>query len=144
MSADKPRVGLGVIVEDGKGRILVGKRIGSHAPYWSIPGGGLELGETFEQGSKRELKEELDIVIKNLEFIGVTNNLITYRNEGVHFISIIYLAKTYEGEVKIMEPDKCEAIRWVDPHKLPMPHFEASELAVRCYLDKVPYVGISE
>jgi len=54
----KPGVGLGVIVENAQGQILVQKRTGSHAQKYSIPGGGLELGETFEEGACRELREE--------------------------------------------------------------------------------------
>lgn len=141
MSSEKPRVGLGIIIENDKGQILVMKREGKHAPYWSIPGGKLELGETFEQGSKRELQEELDIDVEDPKVIAVTNNLKTYEVEGVHFISIILLVKTYKGEPKIMEPDRCTEIRWVDPKNLPQPHFDASELGVRCYVEGVPYVS---
>lgn len=141
MGNQNPRVGLGIIIENNKGQILVMKREGSHAPFWSIPGGKLELGETFEEGATRELKEELDIDIDDPKVIAVTNNLKTYEAEGAHFISIIFSVKTFRGEPKIMEPDKCAEVRWVDPHKLPQPHFDASELGVRCYIEGVPYVS---
>jgi 8-oxo-dGTP diphosphatase len=141
MSSQKPRVGLGIIIKNGKGQILVMKREGKHAPYWSIPGGKLELGETFEDGAARELKEELDIDAKDSRVIAVTNNLKTYKAEGAHFISIILVAEAYKGEPKIMEPDKCKEVRWVNPHHLPRPHFDASELGVRCYLQGVAYIS---
>lgn len=141
MNNQHPRVGLGIIIENDKGQILVMKREGSHAPYWSIPGGKLELGETFEEGAARELKEELDIDTENLKVIAVTNNLQTYKTEGAHFISIILSAKEFKGEPKIMEPDKCTELSWVDPHNLPQPHFDASELGISCYLQGVPYVS---
>lgn len=44
----EPKVGIGVIIVKDDGHILVGKRKASHTPYWSIPGGHLELGESFE------------------------------------------------------------------------------------------------
>ena len=141
MGNQNPRVGLGIIIENNKGQVLVMKREGSHAPFWSIPGGKLELGETFEEGATRELKEELDIDIDDPKVIAVTNNLKTYEAEGAHFISIIFSVKAFRGEPKIMEPDKCTEIRWVDPNKLPQPHFDASELGVRCYIEGVPYVS---
>lgn len=140
-SSQQPRVGLGIIIVSNKGQILVMKREGSHAPFWSIPGGKLELGETFEEGATRELKEELDIDIDDPKVIAVTNNLKTYKAEGAHFISIIFLVKTFKGKPKIMEPDRCTEIRWVDPNDLPRPHFDASELGVRSYLQGVPYVS---
>ena len=44
MSTPYPRVGVGVILTNGRGQVLLGKRKGSHAPHWSIAGGHLELG----------------------------------------------------------------------------------------------------
>ena len=35
-----------------------------------------------------------------------------------------------------MEPEKCAGWLWVDPTNLPMPHFEASRMAITCYLEK--------
>lgn len=141
MSTQQPKVGLGVIVVNEAGKFLVMKRKGSHAPYWSIPGGKLELGETFENGAVRELKEELDIIIIEPQVIAVTNNLKTYDAEGVHFISVILVAKSFTGVPEIMEPTKCTEVRWVSAHNLPQPHFEASEAGVRCFLNNVSYVN---
>jgi 8-oxo-dGTP diphosphatase len=89
---------------------------------------------------KKGLHAELDIDIEDPKVIAVTNNLRTYEAGGAHFISIILLAKTFKGEPKITEPDKCTEVRWVDPHNLARQHFDASELGVRCYLQGVPYV----
>lgn len=131
---NRPKIGIGVILIRRDGKILIGKRKGSHAPYYSIPGGHLELGETFEQAAIRELKEELDISIKKPQVIAVTNNLETYRKEKLHTISIILKAKKFSGEIKNMEPDKCKELLWCDPKKLPRPHFDASRIGVGCYL----------
>ena len=55
----RPLIGVGAIVFDSHGRILLVKR---GAPpqmgKWAIPGGHLELGETIFEGVKRELYEE--------------------------------------------------------------------------------------
>ncbi|MBU0707900.1 NUDIX domain-containing protein [Patescibacteria group bacterium] len=134
-----PRVGLGVIIVNHEGKVLVGKRKNSHAPFYSIPGGHLDPGETFEKGAIREVKEETSLDIKNPKVIAVTNNLETYRNEGLHYISIALIAKEFSGVIKIMEPDKCEEWLWVDPSNLTTPHFEASRMAIDCYLEKVFY-----
>lgn len=136
---NKPRVGLGVIVVNNDGKILIGKRKGSHAPYFSIPGGHLDQGETFEEGAIREVKEETDLNIKDPKVIAVTNNLDTYRNERLHYISIVLLAQNFSGVLKIMEPGKCEEWLWADPHNLPMPHFDASQRGITCYLENIFY-----
>ena len=139
---NQPRVGIGVIIEDGNGKILVARRTKKHAPKYSIPGGKLQLGETFEQAAIRETKEEHDITLVDPIVIAVTNNLETFEEEGAHFISVILLAKSFEGEPKIMEPEKCSEVLWADPHKLPSPHFDASRLGVECYLKGSFYEGI--
>ncbi len=137
-----PKVGLGIIVVNEKGQILVGKRIGSHAQKYSIPGGHLEMGETFESCAVREILEETNLKITDPKVIAVTNNLVTFKEEGKHYISIILLAKKYSGELKNMEPEKCENWLWVDPKQPPQPHFEASSLGVECYLKNSFYEGI--
>lgn len=139
---ERPKVGLGVIIVNSEGKILVKKRRGSHAQKWAIPGGHLELGETFEAGAIREIKEETDLDIENPKVVAITNNLETYRAEGEHYISIILFADKYTGELKNMEPDKCEEQCWVDPNNLPGPHFDASRLGVECYLKHSFYEGI--
>jgi len=136
---NQPKVGLGVILKNHDGKILVGKRKSSHAPYYSIPGGHLDLGETFEAGAIREIKEETDLDIKNPKVIAVTNNLETYRNEGLHYISIALFAEDFSGALEIMEPKKCDEWLWVDPKNLPTPHFDASRMAVDCYLNNTFY-----
>jgi len=133
------RVGLGIIIVNKEGNILVGKRIGEHAPGYSIPGGKLELGETFEEGAIREVKEETGLDIFDPKVIAITNNLGTYKEEGKHYISIFLLVKKYAGELRIMEPEKCGGWTWVDPKKLPQPHFEASASGVLCYLKGIFY-----
>lgn len=104
----------------------------------------MEFGESFEGGAIREMREEHGITIVNPEVIAVTNNLRTYREEGLHVASIILVARAFEGVPTICEPDKCEEILWADPHNVPQPHFAASELAIRCYLGGRPYVGHKE
>jgi mutator protein MutT len=139
---ERPKVGLGIIIVNDEGKILVGKRKGSHAQKYSIPGGHLDLGETFETCAIREIKEETDLDIKEPKVIAVTNNLETYREEGKHYISIVLVVNTFSGDLKLMEPDKCEEWMWVDPKNLPMPHFDASKLGVECYLKHSFYEGI--
>lgn len=142
METKFPKVGIGVIIVDKSGKILVEKRKGAHASKYSIPGGHLEMGETFEAAAIREVKEETDLDILKAKVIAVTNNLETYKEEGLHYISIIVLATEFVGEPKILEPKKCEKLFWQDPTKLPEPHFDASKLAVECWLKNKFYVGV--
>ena len=43
--------------------------------YYFFPGGHIDFGETAETALVRELKEELDIIVKKLSFIGIVENI---------------------------------------------------------------------
>jgi ADP-ribose pyrophosphatase YjhB (NUDIX family) len=101
----RPKVGLGVVIVNSEGKILIGKRKGAHAQKYSIPGGHLHVGETFEAGAIREIKEETNLDIFDPKVIAVSNNLETFRTEGKHYISIILLAEKFSGEPQVMEPE---------------------------------------
>ncbi|MCD9473548.1 nucleotide triphosphate diphosphatase NUDT15 [Photobacterium phosphoreum] len=136
MSAITPMVGIGIIIVNQQGQILIGKRKNSHAPYYSIPGGHMELGETFSQCAIREVEEETGLTIYKPQVIAVTNNLSTYHESGKHYISVALLTTEFSGELTLKEPDKCEGWLWVDPAQVPSPQFDASEQSIRCYLEQ--------
>ena len=140
MQPEYPRVGIGVILVNGEGQILLGKRKNSHAPYWSIPGGHLEMGESFEACAIREVAEETGIRLESVCFVAVTNDLATHAACGKHYISIALLAEGVTQQPRLCEPEKCEGWQWCDPAALPEPHFEASRSAIRCWLAQSPYL----
>lgn len=116
-------VGVGVfILRDGK--FLMLKRDGKHAPgTWSVPGGWQEIGETFEETSKREIKEEVGCEIANVRFGALTNNY--FPEEGIHSVSVMTVSDWVSGEPQILEPDKCTELYWADFDSLPSPLFRA-------------------
>ncbi len=60
-----PRVGVAVFVLNEKGHVLVGKRTGSHgAGTLALPGGHLELHESFDECAARETYEETGLVLE--------------------------------------------------------------------------------
>jgi acetyl-CoA carboxylase carboxyl transferase subunit beta len=52
-------LGVAVLVKDQAGRLLLGRR-GKEPNYgsWVVPGGGVELGESWRETARRELLEE--------------------------------------------------------------------------------------
>ncbi|HEX6416469.1 MAG TPA: NUDIX hydrolase [Candidatus Saccharimonadales bacterium] len=115
------RVGIGVFVfKDG--RFLMQQRQGSHgAGSWSVPGGHLEFGESFEDTAAREVEEETGITIKNIRFGAVTNDV--FPDEGKHYVTIWMISEWEGGEARITEPDKCIAQSWETFDSLPEPLF---------------------
>ncbi|MBU0707571.1 NUDIX domain-containing protein [Patescibacteria group bacterium] len=120
---NRPKVGVGVcIIKDGK--VLWGKRKNSHgASHWCFPGGHLEFNESWEECAKRETLEETNLHIKNVRFATATND--TFSAEKKHYVTIFMLADFDSGELKCMEPEKCDEWDWFDWDNPPQPLFES-------------------
>ncbi|MBR9691030.1 NUDIX domain-containing protein [Candidatus Woesearchaeota archaeon] len=116
-----PRVGVGVFVLKN-GKFLIGKRINAHGEgSWSLPGGHLEFNEELEDCAKREVIEETNVNIKKIKVLTVTNDI--FKKEGKHYITIFLLSDYESGDVKVMEPEKCQGWRWVSWEDIPKPMF---------------------
>lgn len=115
---ERPLVGLSTIIQNHLGQILLGKRINTKGEgLWATPGGHLELNETWEKCTKREVMEETNLEIKNFNFIDVFN-VIEHHH---HYIEIYTISELAGGKLKNMEPDKCESWHWFDLNNLPTP-----------------------
>jgi 8-oxo-dGTP diphosphatase len=117
----KPLVGIGVIIIHN-GKILLGKRKNSHGKgTWSICGGHLEFGESFEECARREALEETGLIISDI-IQGPTLNTF-FKEEDKHSISIFMIAQRFKGTLINREPDKCEGWEWFSLDSLPQPLF---------------------
>jgi len=121
MERSQARVGIGVfIIKDGK--FLMQRRQGSHgAGSWSVPGGHLEFGESFEDTARREVMEETGLEIKNIRFAAVTNDI--FAEENKHYVTVWMLSEWASGVVENREPEKCTAQAWHTFDDLPEPLF---------------------
>ena len=118
---ERPKVGVGVIIIKN-GKILLGKRKNAHGEgSWSFPGGHLEFNEEIFDCAQREVSEETGIKIKNLRNATFTNDI--FSKEKKHYITLFILSDYDSGEVKIMEPEKCEKLQWFKWDDLPKPLF---------------------
>lgn len=71
-----------------------------------LPGGGLEYGEGTIECLHRELKEELNLRVKNVEHFYTQEGFLKSKfNENEQLLTIYYLAEIEdETELKILEP----------------------------------------
>ena len=109
-----------------EGKVLLGKRNEDAKKAsselhgegtWTMPGGKLHFGESFEDGAVREAFEETGIIIKkeNLKLISLTNDFAG----DAHFITAGLLCTEFENEPKVMEPDEITEWKWFLLGELP-------------------------
>lgn len=95
-------VGCGTIIENSNGQILLQRRTDTGA--WGVPGGVMELGETFHETMLREVEEETNLVCRNMKLFGIYSGPAGYaeypNGEKVYSIQIIFLVDDYSGELK--------------------------------------------
>jgi 8-oxo-dGTP diphosphatase len=100
-----------VIVKDGK--VLIARRRRAVMGYsWEFPGGKLEDGETLEECLKREIGEELGIVIEVGEKLCASTHALNCRTTIRLFA---FMATHVSGEFRLSDH---EEVRWVTPAEL--------------------------
>lgn len=97
MSEEKkyPKIVVGAFIFNNKNELLLVKAPAWHNKY-SCPGGKVELGEILEEAIIREVKEETNLDIYDIEFIDLSENAELdkiYKKEDNHLIFVNYRAK---------------------------------------------------
>ena len=146
MTEEKKKVGAGFgIILEKEGKVLMGMRHPDpdkadsafrSSGEWTLPGGKLEWGETFEKGAIREALEETGISIRNPKVISVHN----CKNEHAHFVTVGLLTKEWEGEAQVMEPDEITEWQWFDLKNLPAPIYFPSKEVLENYAEGKFYI----
>jgi ADP-ribose pyrophosphatase YjhB (NUDIX family) len=90
------RVGVGAVILDGQGRVLLVKHQPSDSPRkhfwkgkWIGPGGMLEFGESLEEGAMREVREETGLEIDILRPLTPSDRLIFWK--GKKYLQVVYI-----------------------------------------------------
>lgn len=100
------------IVKDKKVLVLHEEYVGEQ--LMKFPGGGLEFGESVLECVQRELDEELNIKVKNIEHLYTQEDFLVskFRNSE-QLLTIYYVAEMIdENELLILDP--CiDKIEWV-------------------------------
>jgi len=106
---------------DTDGRVLIAERPAGRtmAGLWEFPGGKVETGERPEDTLIRELKEELDIVVREACLAPLTFASHSYAD--FHLLMPLYVCRRWEGAARAVEGQR---LAWVKPNRLkdyPMP-----------------------
>ncbi|GLI69010.1 hypothetical protein VaNZ11_013548, partial [Volvox africanus] len=101
-----PKVGVGVLIFREQS-VVVGLRRGAlGSETYALPGGHLEMGESFEHCAIREVAEETGIEINDPVFAYAVNSIF---DPTMHYVTVFMRVDVEQGvEPRLMEPEKCE------------------------------------
>lgn len=127
-----PRVGVGVLLTDNHGRVLLTlRKRPPEAGCWSIVGGKVDFLETLEQCAIREAREEVGVEIILRSLLCVTDHCLLGENQ--HWVSPAYLGQILSGEATNCEPAKTREVRWFGLDQLPPNLTMTARNAIRAY-----------
>ena len=100
-----------LLIRNGKILLLRRFNTGYEDGKYSVPAGHLEAHETLIQGLRREVREEIGIVLDsgNISLVH-----IMHRKHLDERIDYFFTAEKWTGTPKNMEPEKCDDLKWFD------------------------------
>ena len=121
-ASNRPVVTVGALIFNSDGQVLM---VNTHkwSNLWGIPGGKTRLGETSIDALKREIKEETNLDITDIEFILVQDCISSpefYRD--AHFVLLNYTCRC-DGTPVVRLNEEAVQFRWLtieDAFELPL------------------------
>lgn len=98
---ERPIIGVGAVIIEGDCVLLIKRGQAPLKGEWSLPGGALELGETLEEGIRREVLEETRLLIETVDVVDVVDRISRDREGRVqyHYVLVDYLCRVTGGSL---------------------------------------------
>jgi len=128
-----PEPTVGALIFDGEGRLFL---MSSHKwrGKWVVPGGHIELGERMEEALRREVKEETNLDIRDIEFVCFQEFIYDERYwKPSHFIFFDFACRTDATDVRLN--DEAQEYVWAtldETLRMPVEHY--TRVAIHAYL----------
>ena len=114
-----PIVGVGAVIIQENRVLLIQRGQEPLKGEWSLPGGALELGETLEQGIRREVLEETGLEIEPLQIVEVFDRIVRDDAGAVrfHYVLVDFICRVIGGTLCCATD--AAAARWLHREELP-------------------------
>lgn len=123
-----PRVGGGAVILRDGAILLLRRTTEPEAGCWGIPGGKVDPFEPVVEAVRREVEEETSLRLGPLDLLCVCDMID--RDAGYHWVAPAYLARSFDGTPKLLEPAKHSGLDWFALDALPQPLTAATQAAV--------------
>jgi ADP-ribose pyrophosphatase YjhB (NUDIX family) len=138
-AANRVVPGASAVVLDGAGRILLHRRDDNE--LWSIPGGGMEVGERIADTVVREVREETSLEVGPEAIVGIYSNpkhVVEYGDGEIRQqFSVCFACRLVGGE--LATSDESLEVGFFTPAEIEaMPVHESIRLRIRHFLEHRP------
>ncbi|WP_252504012.1 NUDIX hydrolase [Sporosarcina sp. Marseille-Q4943] len=124
-----------VIIINEQNEVLLQKR---NDGYWGLPGGLMDLGESFEEVAKREVFEETGLVVENLNLLNVFSGSEYYfkisNGDELYSVTAVYYTNEVSGDMKI-DYSESEKMQYVSIYNLPIELTDEYRGYIEQYID---------
>lgn len=106
------------VIRNQKNEVLFTTR--KHDPskgMLDLPGGFIDMGENAEHAVKREIREELNLEISKLEYVGTFTNKYLYAGIEYQTLDIVYLC-TVDSFTDLKVDDDVSGYEFIDPARV--------------------------
>jgi phosphoglycolate phosphatase-like HAD superfamily hydrolase/ADP-ribose pyrophosphatase YjhB (NUDIX family) len=115
-AAAHPVATVGALIFDARGQVLM-IRTQKWSNLWGIPGGKIKFGESAPEALRRELREETNLEIQDIQFVLVQDCIHSkefYRD--AHFVLLNYTCRCV-GEPDVRLNEEAIEFHWVTPEQ---------------------------
>ncbi len=112
------RVAAYAVVTDDDDRLLLARWTEGRRVAWTMPGGGLEEGESPEDAVRRELREETGYSVEVGELLGIHSRVIPAgrrvhkADSPLHTLRIVYRAEVRGGRLQYETDGSTDMAGW--------------------------------
>lgn len=85
---------------------------------YDLPGGFCDMGETVEEGMRREIKEETGLEVQDIQYLFSSPNVYQYSGMGIHTLDMDYLVRVKGGRLAIQAADDAAEAFWIPINKV--------------------------
>jgi ADP-ribose pyrophosphatase YjhB (NUDIX family) len=138
-AANRVVPGASAVVLDEAGRILLHRRDDNE--LWSIPGGGMEVGERIADTVVREVREETGLEVEPEAIVGIYSNpqhVVEYGDGEIRQQFSVCFACRLVGGVLAISDESLEVGFFTPAEIEAMPVHESIRLRIRHYLEHRP------
>lgn len=109
------------IILEREGRFLLARRCntGYEDGNYQVPAGHVEDGELPTEAMAREAKEEVGVDVLPIDLTLVHVGYRPRHDATGNRVDFFFHASSWQGEVRNMESEKCDDLRWVTFEELP-------------------------